>query len=256
MKIPPHSKWVDGIYSQVRIVCSGLFSDYGLECHEDDFDVLEEGMVGDVFEVDAELVLHDSVAVELLGVGGLLQQLVLVAVADGGHICDAGADVQDVQLLRGVEVYVFADFRPWTDEAHVSFKDVDELRQLVQFVLADVVAGAGYSRIPAAYGYKSFLVRTDAHGAEFQQTEILVVPSHSCLPVEYRTRRVEPDPYCDYQKKRAEQEKSQSACRYIEYPFHFFRLDRISVKLSMTYCTSSSLRWVCRGRVISLRYWS
>lgn len=120
-------------------------------------------MVGDVFEVDAELVLHDSVAVELLGVGGLLQQLVLVAVADGGHIGDAGTDVQDVQLLRGVEVYVFADFRSGADEAHVSFKDVDELRQLVQFVLADVVAGAGYSRIPAAYGYKSFLVRTDAH---------------------------------------------------------------------------------------------
>ena len=163
MKIPPHSKWVDGIYSQVWIVCSGLFRDYGLECHEDDSDVLEEGMVGDVFEVDAELVLHDSVAVELLGVGGLLQQLVLVAVADGGHIGDAGTDVQDVQLLRGVEVYVFADFRSGADEAHVSFKDVDELRQLVQFVLAYPVAGAGYSRIPAAYGYKSFLVRTDAH---------------------------------------------------------------------------------------------
>ena len=163
---------------------------------------------------------------------------------------------KDVQLLRGVEVYVFADFRPWADEAHVSFEDVDELRQLVQFVLAYPVAGAGYSRVPAAYGYKSFLVRTDAHGAEFQQTEVLVVPSHSCLPVEYRTRRVEPDPYCDYQKKRAEQEKSQSACRYIEYPFHFFRLDRISVKLSMTYCTSSSLRWVCSGRVTSQRYWS
>jgi len=42
MKIPPHSKWVDGIYSQVWIVCSGLFRDYGLECLEDDFDVLEK----------------------------------------------------------------------------------------------------------------------------------------------------------------------------------------------------------------------
>ena len=45
---------------------SRLFCHNGIKSHEDDFKVFDERMVGNVLEVDAELVLHHYVAVVLL----------------------------------------------------------------------------------------------------------------------------------------------------------------------------------------------
>ena len=107
----------------------------GLKGHEDDFKVFDERMVGNVLEVNAELVLHNYVAVVLLGIGGLLQKLILVAVADGGHVGDTGADIQDAQLFRGVEVDVLPDLGSGTHQAHVPDENVDELREFIQLIL-------------------------------------------------------------------------------------------------------------------------
>ena len=79
---------------------SRLFCHNGFKSHEDNLKVFDERMVGNVLEVNAELVLHHDVTVVLLVVGGLLQKLILVAVADGGHVGDTGADIQDAQLFR------------------------------------------------------------------------------------------------------------------------------------------------------------
>ena len=174
---------------------SRLFCHNGLKSHEDDFKVFDERMVGNVLEVDAERVLHHYVAVVLLGVAGLLQKLILVAVADGGHVGDTGADIQDAQLFRGVEVNVFPDLGPGTHQAHVPDENIDELRQLVQLVLADVIAGTGHPRVMSADGDKPFLVRAHPHRAELEQAEILVTTADSYLTVEHRSGRVELDPH-------------------------------------------------------------
>lgn len=152
-------------------------------------------MVGNVLEVDAELVLHHYVAVVLLGVGGLLQKLVLVAVADGSHVSDAGTDIQDMQLFRGVEVDVLPNLWSGTYQAHVPDENVDELRQLVQLVLADVIAGTGHPRVMSADGDKSLLVRTHPHRAELEQAEVLVATAYPYLTVEHRSGRVELNPH-------------------------------------------------------------
>ena len=154
-------------------------------------------MVGDILEIDAELVLHHHFAVVLLGVRGLLQKLVLVAVADGSHVGDAGTDIQDMQLLGSVEVDVFPDLGPRTDKTHVPDEDIDELRKLVQLVLADNIAGAGHPRIMSADGDKPLLVRAHPHRAELEQAEVLVAPPYPDLTVEHRSGRVKLYPYCD-----------------------------------------------------------
>ena len=177
---------------------SRLFCHNGLKGHEDDFKVFDERVAGNVLEVDAELVLHHYVAVVLLWIGSLLQKLVLVAVADGGHVGDAGADIQDVHLFRGVEVNVFPDLRSGTHQAHVPDENVDELRQLVQLVLTDPVAGTGHPRVMSADGDKPLLVRAHPHRAELEQAEILVATTYPYLPVEHRAGRVELDPYRQY----------------------------------------------------------
>ena len=177
---------------------SRLFCHNGLKGHEDDFKVFDERMVGNVLEVDAELVLHHYIAVVLLGVGGLLQKFVLVAVADGSHVSDAGTDIQDVHLFRGVEVDVLPNLWSGTDQAHVPDENVDELRQLVQLVLTDIIAGTGHPRVMSADGDKPLLVRTHPHRAELEQTEILVATAHPYLPVEHRAGRIELDPYRQY----------------------------------------------------------
>ena len=155
-------------------------------------------MVGNVLEVDAELVLHHYVAVVLLGVGGLLQKLVLVAVADGGHVGDTGADIQDTQLFRGVEVDVLPDLGSGTHQAHVPDENVDELRKFIQLILTDIIAGTGHPRVMSADGDKPLLVRAHPHRAELEQAEILVATAHPYLPVEHRAGRIELDPYRQY----------------------------------------------------------
>lgn len=177
---------------------SRLFCHNGLKGHEDDFKVFDERVAGNVLEVDAELVLHHYVAVVLLGLGGLLQKFILVAVADGGHVGDTGADIQDVQLLRGVEVNVFPDLGPRTNQAHVPDENVDELREFIQLIFTDIIAGTGHPRVMSADGDKPFLVRAHPHRAELEQAEILAVSSYSGLPVKDWAGRVRFYPKCDY----------------------------------------------------------
>lgn len=173
---------------------SRLFCHNGFKSHEDNLKVFDERMVGNVLEVNAELVLHHDVTVVLLGVGGLLQKLILVAVADGGHVGDTGADIQDAQLFRGVEVDVLPDLGSGTHQAHVPDENVDELREFIQLILTDIIAGTGHPRVMSADGDKPLLVRAHPHRAELEQAEILVTTADSYLTVEHRSGRVELDP--------------------------------------------------------------
>ena len=174
---------------------SRLFCHNGLKSHEDDFKVFDERVVGNVLEVDAELVLHHYVAVVLLGVGGLLQKFVLVAVADGGHVGDTGTDIQDALLFRGVEINVFPDLGPRTHQAHVPDENVDELREFIQLILTDIIAGTGNPRVMSADGDKPLLVRTHPHRAELEQAKILFATTYPYLTVEHRSGRIELNPH-------------------------------------------------------------
>lgn len=191
----------------------------GRESLEDESEVVAERLVGHVIEIDAQFVGHDDVHVIVFRVVGGAQQFVFVAVTDGGGVGDAGADVQDVPLFRGVELHVFADFGPRPHQAHVAGKHIDELRQLVQFVFADEIARARDARVVAAYGNQAFFICPDPHGAEFEKSEILSVPSYAGLSVEDGAFGVAFNPQGHQDEQRAEDEQSDSACNYIKKTF-------------------------------------
>lgn len=109
-----------------------------------------------------------------------------------------------MHLFGGVKIDVFADFRPWTYQAHVSREYVDELRQLVELVFADVVPRTSHARVAPSDGDKSFSVGTDAHRAELEQPEIPVSFSYTYLAVKNRTFGIDFDPNGEHEEKRAQ----------------------------------------------------
>lgn len=160
-----------------------LFEDGG-EGGEDEAEVGEQRGVGDVLEVDGEFVGHDAGDVALLGIFGFGQELVLMAVADGGQGGDAGTHVEDVHLLGRVHLDIVAHLGTRAHEAHVADEDVDELGQFVEFVAADDVAGAGDARVAATDGDEAAAVGAGTHAAEFVETEVAAAASYAHLTVE------------------------------------------------------------------------
>lgn len=72
------------------------------KCFENKHNVGPKGMIGNVFEVDAQLVGHDGLDVISVGVGRLRQQFVFVTIANGCEVGDAGSNVKYVHLLLSI----------------------------------------------------------------------------------------------------------------------------------------------------------
>ena len=176
-------------------------------------------MMGDVFEIDAQLVGHEDLDVVFVGVGCLCQQLVLVAVAYRRHIGDARTHVQDVQLLRRVHIDVFPYLGARSHETHVADEDVDQLRQFVELVFAYEVPRPCNTRVVSAYRNQSLPVCSHTHRAELVQPEIPIVASHPCLPVKDGACGVEFYPDGKQQKQRTQHKQAATACHHIEKTF-------------------------------------
>lgn len=157
-------------------------------------DVAPEGVVVDVFEIQLDLFLHDDFDIVPFGVFSFLHQLVLVAVLDGGGVGDAWPHVEDVHLLGSPVIDVMPHFGPWPHEAHLAAEHVDQLGELVEFELADEVAGARDARVVPANCDQTAFVGTDTHGAELEDAEIPIVSAYAHLAVEDGAGGVELDP--------------------------------------------------------------
>ena len=96
----------------------------------------------------------------------------------------------------------FWAFGAGTDEAHVSFEDVEELWQFVNAQQSQPFADPGHSGIVFLSPDRSVFFGIVAHGAEFIEREFLVVESHACLTEEGRAGGVEFDRNGRGQQKR------------------------------------------------------
>lgn len=137
-----------------------------------------------------------------------------------------------MHLLGSPVIDVMAHFGPRSHEAHLAAEHVDQLGKLVEFELADEVAGARNARVVAADGDEASFVGSDTHGAELEDAEIPVVASYAHLAVEDGAGGVELDPHGEDQEEGAQEDESQSAGHYVEQPFH--RCLTISTKLEIT----------------------
>ena len=147
-----------------------------------------------VVQIELQLLLHDDVDIVIFWVFSLLHQFVLVAELDAGRVCDAGAHIQNMHLLRCPIVHIMTHFGAWTHQAHIANKHVDKLRQLIQFQFADYIAAACDARVAATDGDQTPLVAAHPHGAKLEDAEVLVVLAHAHLPIEDRTLGIKLDP--------------------------------------------------------------
>ena len=93
-----------------------------------------------------------------------------------------------MHLFRRIHVYILAYFRPWAYEAHISDKHIDKLWELIELVFADEIAGTCDTWIMPADSDEFLLIGSYLHRAELIDTEILIMPSHSHLTIENRSR--------------------------------------------------------------------
>ena len=134
--------------------------------------------------------------VRSFGIGRGCQYLVLVDVADGGVVGEAGTHAEHAHLLGGVHVDVFADFGAWSYDAHLPFEDVEELRDLVDLEPAQECAHTGDARVVGAHGDQTAVVGLLIHGPELVELEIHIAASHSRLFVKHFPLRVTHNHQC------------------------------------------------------------
>ncbi|MNG83921.1 hypothetical protein D3C79_426540 [compost metagenome] len=83
--------------------------------------------------------------------------------------------------------------RSRTDQAHVPFKDIEELRQLVDTQLADHLAHPGDTHVTVLGKLGAGFFRILAHAAELVDAEILVALPHTVLQEHHGTRALQLD---------------------------------------------------------------
>lgn len=144
-------------------------------------------------EIDAQFVGHDLMDVGVLGIGRLREEIVFVAVLDGGFVGDAWPDAEHLSLLGGIEIDIFLYFRPGTHEVHIAAQHIDQLWELIEFVFPDQGAASRDTRV-FANGKQAFAVASRAHASELKEPKGLSVFPNPLLEVKGAARRLKGNP--------------------------------------------------------------
>ena len=131
-----------------------------------------------------------------------------------------------MHLLRRPEVHIVTDFRTGADQGHIPDKDIDQLRELIQFELPDNIPRAGNPRIVAADGDQAALIGAHPHRPELEDPEIFVVKTDPDLSIEHRPLGIQLDPNSQNQEQWAQNEEPESARNDVKYTLH--RLEMMS----------------------------
>jgi hypothetical protein len=106
--------------------------------------------------------------------------------------------------LRVEAVEIAQRQRPWSNEAHVAFEHVNELRQLIDAETSQEFAKTGYPRIPFDFEdrtgcfiemleFRLRMICPINHRSEFYQSEKSLIESDPLLRKENGTGRIFPD---------------------------------------------------------------
>lgn len=117
-----------------------LFGNDCPECLKNQSNIEEERMAFNVFEIKAQFILHNYLDIIFIGVVRLFQQLVFVTITDGCHIGYTRSDIENVHLLGSIHIHIFPHLGTWSDKAHVADENIYQLRQFIEFVLADEIS--------------------------------------------------------------------------------------------------------------------
>lgn len=112
---------------------------------EDQFQVSPGGLLPEVFTIQAQFVRQDGFGVGPSGVCRHCQNFLFVPVDKSGEIREAGACAQQLGPERILGPDILGHFRARANDAHLTEKDIPELRKFVDLVAAEKVAESGHS---------------------------------------------------------------------------------------------------------------
>lgn len=190
----------------------------GEDCADDHLDVLDEGVMMEVVEIDADLVGEDDFVVVALGVRLLGEEIFLITVLQGCRPGDAGTESQDFSVLTFELVGIARYVRARTDKAHVADEDIPEFRQLVEFVMAELCA-EGRDAAFASDGDRTSAVAY-GHGAELVHGEELpVAPDTFLLEDDRAARHLDADEDSHHQQYRPKKQQTDESHQPVEDEF-------------------------------------
>lgn len=194
--------------------------DEGQERPGQNVEVLEQGAVADVEQVETEFVGQDVAQVGVHDVVGG-EQIFFAAVKHAGGTGDARADGKDLAAgLLGPGCDDLRVFGTGTNQAHLADQDVPELRQFVEFGVAQ----------PPAQGGDPFVVfggdaragraaRVFVHRAELEDLEFHAIAADAPSAVEHRARPLPLKGGGDDAEDRQEQQQSERRSQHVDQAF-------------------------------------
>ena len=106
------------------------------------------------------------------------------------------------------QIFLVVQGRPRADDTHVTFEDIDQLRQFIQTGFPQEPAGFGYKPLRICQQVRRHIFRgIGIHRPELQDIELCFMNTDTALPEKNRARTVQFDP--DHQNHKKGQQNQQ-----------------------------------------------
>ncbi len=158
------------------VVPKGLESEYGLE---NQLDITKKAPVVQIIQVDFHLVRPNDIVVISLWIGLLGEQFFLITIFDTGWTRNAWAELENTTVITFQLVGIARHVGAWTDETHLSDKNINQLGKAIHLAMPQPMAHARDAGVVGCGDRIAF--RLMMHSSELTDSEWLAVLSNAFL---------------------------------------------------------------------------
>src|SRR5579862_5097461 len=126
-----------------------------------------------------------------------------MAEAESCEIRYSGRRSEQLEIFVAENIDKFFNLGSHAHQLHLTFQNVHELRQLIQFVLAQETADSRDARVPMR-SQQTALPAIRAHAPEFEEAKLPQAFSNAPLRIQNRAAILELDRQCNHRKQRSQ----------------------------------------------------
>lgn len=115
-------------------------------------------MSGNIFQINTQFIWHYYFNIILIRIINPLKKFILISIPNRSQICNARPNIQHMHLFFRIHINILTNFRTRTNQTHIPFKHINQLRKFIQFVFTDIIAGPSNPRIMSTHCNKPFLI--------------------------------------------------------------------------------------------------
>lgn len=144
-----------------------------------------------VLQTQLDFFRTDLFSIRLMRIGASFEDSAFIAKTQGSPVGDSGAYRQQFPLLRGICLHLGEHFWTGSDQAHIAFEHIDELREFVELVFSKESSQTSDAWIVTRCRWATELIGANNHRPEFENEEGLASESSSACSIESRPRRIQ-----------------------------------------------------------------